>query len=204
MSTLSPPLFQTFGWPIEDPVINHEYNDFYALTDSFPNSFLHLPSTLDEQPQVGLGSDSSALEPTSVKKINHNANERDRRKKMNSLYSFLRSLLPASDQARKLSIPNTVSRVLKYIPELQNEVEKLIRKKEQLTSRISKRGELIQFESQRNNSTLQSYSSTVSASLLGDRDVTIQISTYEANMSLLSEAIWLFHFHTTVNKYNIR
>ncbi|KAK1366007.1 hypothetical protein POM88_041568 [Heracleum sosnowskyi] len=36
---------------------------------------------------------------------------------------------------------------------------------------------------------MQSCSSTVSASLLGDRDVTIQISTYEANRSLLSEAI---------------
>ncbi|XP_074352718.1 transcription factor ORG2-like [Apium graveolens] len=193
MLTLSPPLFQTFGWPIEDPILNHDYNDLYAHTDNIPNPFLHLlPSTLDEQPQVGLGSDSSpfepnAAEPNAVKKINHNANERDRRKKMNSLYSSLRTLLPPSDQAKKLSIPNTVSRVLKYIPELQNEVQRLIRKKEELTSKISKRGELIQFESQR--STMQSCSSTVSASLLGDRDVTIQICTNDANMSLLSEAI---------------
>ncbi|KAK1366003.1 Basic helix-loop-helix transcription factor [Heracleum sosnowskyi] len=199
MLTVSPPLFQTFGWSIEHPIINHDSNDFCAHTDIIPNPFLHLPSTFDEQPQVGLGSDSSAFEPNAVKKINHNANERDRRKKMNILYSSLRTLLPASDQAKKLSIPNTVSRVLKYIPELQNEVERLIRKKEELTSKISKRGELIQFESQRNNSTIPSCSSTVSASLLGDRDVTIQISTYEANMSLLSEAIEIlekegFHF----------
>jgi len=32
-----------------------------------------------------------------VKKLNHNASERDRRKKINSLYSSLRSLFPASD-----------------------------------------------------------------------------------------------------------
>lgn len=38
-------------------------------------------------------------------------------------------------QSRKLSIPNTVDRVVKYIPELQNEVERLARKKEELSSR---------------------------------------------------------------------
>lgn len=34
---------------------------------------------------------------TTVKKLNHNASERDRRKKMNTLYSSLRSLIPATD-----------------------------------------------------------------------------------------------------------
>ena len=98
MLSLSPPLFQTFAWPIEDLMMNHEYN-FYAHTDNIPNSFLDFPSTLDAKQQVNYG-DSSAFEPTTiVKKINHNANERDRRKKMNSLYSSLRSLLPASHQA---------------------------------------------------------------------------------------------------------
>ncbi|OMO81682.1 hypothetical protein CCACVL1_12298, partial [Corchorus capsularis] len=33
-----------------------------------------------------------------VKKLNHNASERDRRKKINNLYSSLRSLLPAAAQ----------------------------------------------------------------------------------------------------------
>lgn len=32
------------------------------------------------------------------KKLNHNASERDRRKKLNTLYSSLRALLPPSDQ----------------------------------------------------------------------------------------------------------
>lgn len=99
---------------------------------------------------------------------------------------------------KKLSIPNTVSRVLKYIPELQNEVEGLIRKKEKLSIKISRQGELIQSESQRDNS-IQNCSSIVSASLLGDRDVTIQISALKANTGLLSEAIEMlekegFHF----------
>ncbi|KAL1813483.1 hypothetical protein ACET3Z_023548 [Daucus carota] len=187
MLSLSPSLFQTFGWPVEDPVINHDYNNFYADAD-IQNSILHLPSTLDAQPQVG-HRDSSAFEPTAVvKKINHNANERDRRKKMNSLYSSLRSLLPASHQAKKLSIPNTVSRVLKYIPELQNEIERLVRKKEALSVKISKQGELFQYENQRNKS-IRGSLSTVSASLLGDKEVTIQISTLNANMRLQSEAL---------------
>lgn len=99
MLTVSPTLFQTFGWSIDDPIINHDYNDFYAHADITPSPFHYLPSTLDEQPQVGIGSDSSPFQPNAVKKINHNANERDRRKKMNSLYSSLRTLLPASDQA---------------------------------------------------------------------------------------------------------
>ncbi|WOH06366.1 hypothetical protein DCAR_0625792 [Daucus carota subsp. sativus] len=187
MLSLSPPLFQTFAWPIEDPMMNQEYN-FYAHTDNIPNSILHLPSTLDAQPQVGLG-DSSAFEPTAVvKKINHNANERDRRKKMNSLYSSLRSLLPAFHQTKKLSIPNTVSRVLKYIPELQNEIERLVRKKEALSVKISKQGELFQYENQRNNS-IRGSLATVSASLIGDKQVTIQLSTFKANMRLQSEAL---------------
>lgn len=33
-----------------------------------------------------------------VKKLNHNASERDRRKKINGMYSSLRSLLPHQDQ----------------------------------------------------------------------------------------------------------
>ncbi|CAN6837306.1 unnamed protein product [Brassica oleracea] len=36
-----------------------------------------------------------------TKKLNHNASERDRRKKINSLFSSLRSCLPASDQTVK-------------------------------------------------------------------------------------------------------
>lgn len=44
-------------------------------------------------------------------------------------------------QPWKLSIPTTVSRVLKYIPELQKELERLVKKKERLMSKISKQEE---------------------------------------------------------------
>uniref|UniRef100_A0A803QPJ0 BHLH domain-containing protein n=1 Tax=Cannabis sativa TaxID=3483 RepID=A0A803QPJ0_CANSA len=75
-------------------------------------------------------------DPSMVKKLNHNASERDRRKKINDLYSSLRALLPLSDQTKKMSIPATVSRVLKYVPLLQEEVEGLVRKRDELLSRI--------------------------------------------------------------------
>jgi len=69
-----------------------------------------------------------------IRKAFHNARERHRRKKLNVLYSDLRSLLPKSNSKRKLSIPNTVCRVLKYIPELRNEIEQLARQRDQLLS----------------------------------------------------------------------
>lgn len=40
-----------------------------------------------------------------LKKMSHNANERDRRKKLNSLYSTLRSLLPVSEQKVGVNLP---------------------------------------------------------------------------------------------------
>ncbi|XP_078179267.1 protein IRON-RELATED TRANSCRIPTION FACTOR 2-like isoform X2 [Carex rostrata] len=66
------------------------------------------------------------------KKVNHNAYERDRRKKLNRLYLSLRMLLPEAERSKKMGIPVTVSRVLKYIPELQKQVEKMTKKKQQL------------------------------------------------------------------------
>ncbi|OMO69276.1 hypothetical protein CCACVL1_19576, partial [Corchorus capsularis] len=41
---------------------------------------------------------ASTSNPNVAKKLNHNAKERDRRRQINSLFSSLRSLLPASDQ----------------------------------------------------------------------------------------------------------
>ncbi|KAJ6700146.1 ACHAETE-SCUTE TRANSCRIPTION FACTOR-RELATED [Salix purpurea] len=108
-----------------------------------------------------------------VKKLHHNASERDRRKKINSLYSSLRSLLPASDHMKKLSIPSTISRVLKYIPELQQQVEKQIQRKEELLSKLSGQGYLIHQENQRKD-TMYSSLPSVSASRLGDREVVVQ------------------------------
>ncbi|WKA01708.1 hypothetical protein VitviT2T_019976 [Vitis vinifera] len=187
MLAFSPPSFPTLGWPLEDP-ISHAQNYIYGETET-SESFLHLSSS---QPQVELNcsTPSAAVRgnPTMVKKLNHNASERDRRKKINSLYSSMRSLLPSADQVKKLSIPSTVSRVLKYIPELQRQVERLIQKKEEFLSKISREGDPIHLENQRNG-TLGSSLSAVSARRLSDREIVVQISTFNVHENPLSEVL---------------
>lgn len=42
---------------------------------------------------------------------------------------------------KKLSIPNTVSKVLDYVPDLQRQVERLARRKEEIVARISRERE---------------------------------------------------------------
>ncbi|CAB4286417.1 unnamed protein product [Prunus armeniaca] len=192
MLALSPPLFSTVGWPSEDP-IGYDQKYFYrdSSNDQTAESFLRiLPSQL---PQFELdlsttisGDNSSGS--TVAKKLNHNASERDRRKKINSLYSSMRSLLPA-DQAKKLSIPNTISRVLKYIPELQKQVEGLIRKREELLSRASKQEDVMHEEKDIKNTAPSSSLSAVSTYRLSDREVAIQISTLKTHNNLLSEIL---------------
>ncbi|KAL5059239.1 hypothetical protein RYX36_030843 [Vicia faba] len=126
-----------------------------------------------------------------VKKLNHNASERDRRKKINSLISSLRSLLPNDDQTKKMSIPVTISRVLKYIPELQKHVEGLTKKKEELLSRISRQEYAVNKESQR-KIVSNNYNSSfvVSTSRLNDSEIAVHISSYEAYKKIpLSEIL---------------
>ncbi|CAM0885073.1 unnamed protein product [Alopecurus aequalis] len=103
----------------------------------------------------------------SDRKVNHNAYERDRRKQLNGLYSSLRSLLPDTDHTKKLSIPITVTRVLKYIPELQKEVDTLEKKKEELTRANCKPGAV----NMRENTV-----PIVSATCLDDKDIMVQVS----------------------------
>ncbi|XP_015695873.1 protein IRON-RELATED TRANSCRIPTION FACTOR 2-like [Oryza brachyantha] len=110
----------------------------------------------------------------SHRKLSHNAYERDRRKQLNELYSSLRALLPDADHTKKLSIPTTVSRVLKYIPELQKQVENLERKKKELTMNnpSCKQGLL---GSQMSESAL-STAPIVSATCIDDMEIMVQIS----------------------------
>ncbi|XP_034225828.1 transcription factor ORG2-like isoform X2 [Prunus dulcis] len=199
MLALSPPSFSTIGWPLEDPK-SHDQNYFYrdSFTDQIAESFLHiLPSQLPQveparsTPSTTVSGEYAGVS-TMVKKLNHNASERDRRQKINSLYSSLRSLLP-TDQM-KLSIPNTISRVVKYIPELQKQVEGLIRKREELLVRISKQEdqelhEEKQMKSTAGKSTAGSSLSAVSTYRLNDREVAIQISTLKTHNNLLSEIL---------------
>nr|CAA8287272.1 Unknown [Brassica oleracea]CAA8391879.1 Unknown [Brassica oleracea]CAA8403482.1 Unknown [Brassica oleracea] len=110
-----------------------------------------------------------------TKKLNHNASERVRRKKINSLFSSLRSCLPASDQT-KLSIPQTVSRSLKYIPELQEQVKKLIQKKDELLVRVSGQ-KAIEHYVEPQPKAVARYVSTISATKLGDNELMVQISS---------------------------
>ncbi|KAL5228899.1 hypothetical protein ABZP36_017164 [Zizania latifolia] len=105
----------------------------------------------------------------SHRKLSHNAYERDRRKQLNELYSSLRALLPDADHTKKLSIPTTVSRVLKYIPELQKQVENLERKKKALTVNANcKPGEVSKMS--------ESTAPVVSATCINDKEIMVHVS----------------------------
>ncbi|TQE05010.1 hypothetical protein C1H46_009376 [Malus baccata] len=199
MLALSPPLFLTVGWPLEDP-ISHDYNYFYkdrntttTVNDHNAESSLHiLPShqlqaELDcSTPSTTISGEYSRVSPM-ARKLNHNASERDRRKKINNLYASLRSLLP-TDQTKKLSIPNTISHALKYIPELQKQVEGLNRKREELLSRASKQEGVMHVVKKVKIAARRSLSAG-STYRLNDTEVAIQISTFKYDNNLLSEIL---------------
>ncbi|XP_024975588.1 transcription factor ORG2-like [Cynara cardunculus var. scolymus] len=145
MLALSPPVFSTtYGWPLEDLITPNLHQQDCNEANSYYNSLTHFP-TYDQMKNdfppesVSLNNGGAGDHAMMVvKKLDHNASERDRRKKVNDLYAFLRSLLPvSSDHKKKVSIPGTVSRALKYIPELQKEVETLKSKKKRLSSSSS-------------------------------------------------------------------
>ena len=108
MLALSPPLFTTnIGWPLEDPISHEDQNYFIGdiETTSDQSVFLNFPTPPSGQQlrsEVDCSTTPSITTVNSdlsmVKKLNHNASERDRRKKINRLYASLRALLPASDQ----------------------------------------------------------------------------------------------------------
>ncbi|KAG6690944.1 hypothetical protein I3842_10G038800 [Carya illinoinensis] len=170
--------------------VHEEPQTFESAHQFIPSYSYHTHVGLDDRvhvtaptaPVVGGGGD-----PKMVQKLNHNASERDRRKKMNGLYSSLRSLLPEADQMKKLSIPTTVSRMLKYIPELEQQVVGLIQRKEELLSRISRQADQnTHQENQPKGIAAWSSLSTVSASRVNDREVVIQIPTSEDQKTPLS------------------
>ncbi|KAH9330626.1 hypothetical protein KI387_002734, partial [Taxus chinensis] len=103
---------------------------FMNIFDTHNYDRILSPPTDLQQAQGLVG--NSEMNPWCIKKLSHNANERKRRKKLNAVYAQLRALLPNPNPMRKPSIPNTVSRVLKYIPELRTEIEKLYRQRDRL------------------------------------------------------------------------
>ncbi|KAK4377982.1 hypothetical protein RND71_004278 [Anisodus tanguticus] len=131
-----------------------------------------------------------------AKKLSHNASECNRRKKMNFLYSTLRSLLPANynhNQKKKLSFPATVSYVQEYIPELKKEIERLSKTKDLLLSTISKKSNsLVQIDNHKkismSGTSFESSTTSISASPLCHGQVLVQISTSERNGFPISEA----------------
>ncbi|OIW11491.1 hypothetical protein TanjilG_26857 [Lupinus angustifolius] len=195
MLALSPPVLSNMGiWPLEVEPISHNNNQNYFNSDyySFPHQFSSPHSPLEVQ------TSTPSSDPTMVKKLSHNASERDRRKKINSLYSSLRSLLPVQDQKKKMSIPGTISQVLKYIPELQKQVEGLIKKKEELLLRISRQGDAVNKKCQRKIAP-QSSAFVVSTTRLNDIEASIQISTYEeVNKISLCEILLCLENHGLV------
>ncbi|KAF1002717.1 transcription factor bHLH100-like [Apium graveolens] len=195
MLTLSPPpLFPSFGWPLVDDanLISHETDCFFANLDSIETSFSALPSPQSTNFEPTVRGDIDITTGV-VKKLNHNASERDRRKKINNLYSSLFSLLPDADRMKKQSIPATVECVVKYIPELKNEVESLVQKKEELSSRMCRQREDnadYQVGKRRKVERKETSSSaSVTISPVGCNEVVVQISSLKADKGLLSEAL---------------
>ncbi|KAG5043285.1 hypothetical protein AAZX31_03G114400 [Glycine max] len=184
VALFSPPVFSTKGWFLEEEPLSYDVSSDY----SFPYQFF-APQTQIEL-EIERSSAPSPEDPAMVKKLSHNASERDRRKKVNDLVSSLRSLLPGPDQTKKMSIPATVSRVLKYIPELQHQVQALTKKKEELLCRISKnlKGDSVNKESQRRISHHNS-DFAVSTSRLNDCEAVVHISSYEAHKAPLSDIL---------------
>lgn len=94
MCALVPPLFPNFGWPFGDL-------SFYD-NDNVSNTFLDfpLPDLTVAHQNLSSGNNRELLDnPVVMKKLNHNASERDRRKKINAMFSSLRSCLPATNQS---------------------------------------------------------------------------------------------------------
>ncbi|XP_049402346.1 transcription factor bHLH100-like [Solanum stenotomum] len=201
------PTMNSIGWSFEEPL---SYDDYQKNTTTITmpqfqtdqtnklfeglrvDNTTDLPLSHHQQQQClkesefdvdELGVERSLME----KKLNHNASERNRRKKMNFLYSTLRSLLPPTNkhQKKKLSFPATVSYVQEYIPELKKEIERLSKTKDLLLSKKSNYS-LLQIDDNKRKLIMggtSSNSSTTSicASQLSNGQVLVQISTTQEN-----------------------
>ncbi|KAL2320690.1 hypothetical protein Fmac_029659 [Flemingia macrophylla] len=192
VALFSPPMISAMEWLLEEEPLS--YNRSYLYKDdafsehSSPYGFC---SALEAQVEVGRCTNAPSSDPAMVKKLSHNASERDRRKKVNHLVSSLRLLLPVADQTKKMSIPATVSRVLKYIPELQQQVQGLTKKKEELLCRISRQlqGEAVNKESQRKANSRHNSAFVVSTSRLNDCEAVVHISSYDVHKAPLSQIL---------------
>lgn len=116
MCALSPLFPSQLGWPLElDPGIHDQHNNNVYLygdycTETNSDSFLDelpLSELFDRSTSTpSTANISTGSDLTTVKKLNHNASERDRRKKINHLYSSLRALLPSRDHTVRMHLIN--------------------------------------------------------------------------------------------------
>ncbi|XP_020272261.1 transcription factor bHLH100 [Asparagus officinalis] len=144
MLPLSPSnIVPDFEWQFEEQMM-HEFpcDDLFARYNFQETDTSHNASNSSPQPQdfeydgtQNSGDGNKKLQISMKKSCQHDY-ERERREKLNKLYSSLRELLPEKDKRKKLSIPCTIARVLKYIPELQKRVERLKCSKEDLLLRV--------------------------------------------------------------------
>nr|GMC84290.1 nucleolar protein 10 [Ipomoea batatas] len=181
----SPLSFPSSFWPLEESIRHEEFN-----TDVYRDDMTFLDPNGSCESLKFSESNGAAME---IKKLSHNASERDRRKRINALYSSLRSLLPSSDQTKKLSIPATITRVLKYIPELQKHVERLQQRKEELGSRISRQeSSSAEVNKRRRVETQSSIGASVSVTRVGERQVLIHLCINNGSKVSFADAIsWL-------------
>ena len=90
---------------------------------------------------------------------------------------------------KRLSIPATVSRVLKYIPELQAQVERLVQKKEEILSRISRQYEFVHQQNKRKLDRFKTSPFAISVTRVSETEVVIQISTFRVSQTPLSDIL---------------
>ncbi|XP_043720827.1 transcription factor ORG2-like [Telopea speciosissima] len=204
MLTLSPPLYSTLGWPTEDHIRQEQEQEQKNWIDNGTSLNCNLretevlglcpPFPSLEQQQIDLDDDSIPSSGINndqglIKKLSHNAGERDRRKKLNNLYVSLGSLLPGIDNTRKLSIPATISRVLKYIPELQKQVERLKQRKDEILASVYNRGNTKNQIDRQKNGIIRKSLPTVSVSRVDEGEILVQICTCKNTRSPFSEVL---------------
>ncbi|PNX91124.1 transcription factor ORG2-like protein, partial [Trifolium pratense] len=97
MLAISPPLFSTIGWPFEEHISHNLHQNHFYKDITTTDQLFHIKNQLEAENSTD-PSQATSCDLSMVKKLVHNASERDRRKKINNLYSSLRSLLPYSDQ----------------------------------------------------------------------------------------------------------
>ncbi|OMO74257.1 hypothetical protein CCACVL1_16875 [Corchorus capsularis] len=83
---------------------------------------------------------------STVKKQQHNAKERVRRMKLHASYLALGALLPADStrSKKRKSAPHIIDRAVDYIPELEEEIEKLTLRKNHMLAKIKNKQPLNQ------------------------------------------------------------